>query len=282
MNYLGRLRAMKARERESENFTQFTQSIKSTTSEPVRTDCKSGGDSRLEASPTNRVLRDGKVTHSDTSGSGNDFVQFLQLPTSELLVQSAQEFDQVKSEYVVEQASLSFDARHLFSQVEDDKALDALQVELIAEPQILPGEQAPDENCKNCEKFSTNANFSVKRREIGNLLRTCRTCRYVSRFGNCTEPIAAGLSDRFVLISHAHKGVRCQKFQPSVSEKTAHVLRLIDRALRIKAIDEEEAERAGDAVLRADSIDYQYVIEYESLIRACIRSTEKGERRYDS
>jgi hypothetical protein len=60
------------------------------------------------------------------------------------------------------------------------------------------------------------------------------------------------------------------------------VLRLIDRALRIKAIDEEEAERAGDAVLRADSIDYQYVIEYESLIRACIRSTEKGERRYDS
>jgi hypothetical protein len=209
-------------------------------------------------------------------------VQFLQLPTSELLVQSAQEFDQVKSEYVVEQASLSFDARHLFSQVEDDKALDALQVELIAEPQILPGEQAPDENCKNCEKFSTNANFSVKRREIGNLLRTCRTCRYVSRFGNCTEPIAAGLSDRFVLISHAHKGVRCQKFQPSVSEKTAHVLRLIDRALRIKAIDEEEAERAGDAVLRADSIDYQYVIEYESLIRACIRSTEKGERRYDS
>ena len=109
-------------------------------------------------------------------------------------------------------------------------------------------------------------------------LKCCKQCRYVSRFGNCTEPTASGLSHSFVLISHAHEGAGCNKFQPTNSEKTAYVLLLIDRALRIKAIDEEEAERASDAVLRADSTDYQYVIEYESLIRACIRSTEKGER----
>jgi len=113
-------------------------------------------------------------------------------------------------------------------------------------------------------------------------LKRCKQCRYVSRFGNCTVPIASGLSDRFALISHAHEGAGCTKFQPTNSEKTAYVLLLIDRALRIKAIDEEEAERARDAVLRADSIDYQYVIEYESLIRACIRSTEMGERRDES
>jgi hypothetical protein len=113
-------------------------------------------------------------------------------------------------------------------------------------------------------------------------LKRCKQCRYVSRFGNCTVPIASGLSEKFMLISHPQKGVGCAKFQPSISEKTAYVLLLIVRALRIRAIDEDEAERARDAVLRADSIDYQYVIEYESLIRACIRCIERGERRDDS
>ncbi len=112
-------------------------------------------------------------------------------------------------------------------------------------------------------------------------LQRCKQCRYVSRFGNCTEPIASGLSEKFMLISHPHDGLGCDKFQPSFSEKTAHVLHVIDRALRIKAIDEEEAERARASISRADSNDRQYVIEYESLIRACIRSIE-GKRRDDS
>ena len=112
-------------------------------------------------------------------------------------------------------------------------------------------------------------------------LQRCKQCRYVSRFGNCMEPIASGLSKKFMLISHPHDGLGCDKFQPSFPEQTAHVLHVIDRALRIKAIDEEEAERARASISRADSNDLQDVIEYKSLIRACIRSIE-GKRRDDS
>jgi hypothetical protein len=149
----------------------------------------------------------------------------------------------------------------------------------------------PTTHC-NLRMFAANVNeindvtpetpVTLRGKQSPQDLKRCKQCRYVSRFGNCRVPIASGLSDRFVLISHAHEGEGCTKFQPSISEKTAYVLLLIDRASRIRAIDEDEAERAGDAVLGADSTDYQYVIEYESLIRACIRCIERGERRDDS
>jgi len=211
-----------------------------------------------------------------------DFAQFLQLPNNESVVQTVHRYEQVDSEIVGEQTSLSLNATNDLSLVGDDEPSDAIQDDLGFElPKLLP-QQAPEANCTNCGKSSTDANESGNRGESENTNGSCRICRYVSRFGNCTVPIASGLSEKFMLISHPQKGVGCVKFQPSISEKTAHVLHLIDRALRIKAVDEEGAERAGDAVLRADSIDYQCVIEYESLIRASIRSTEKGKRRDDS
>ena len=165
--------------------------------------------------------------------------------------------------------------------------------EKTAEPEVTAVDfpVTPATHC-NLRMFSANVNeindvtpvtlVTLRGSQSLHDLKRCKQCRYVSRFGNCTEPTASGLSEKFTLISHPQKGVGCVKFHHSISVKTAHVLHLIDRALRIKAIDEEEAERAGDAVLRADSSDSQYVIEYESLIRACIRSTEKGERRDDS
>jgi len=282
MNYLDRLREINARERESENFTQFAQSIQLPNSDSVITNNIIDVRQHREVSPTNSVLLHSDAVQFTDHKHERDFAQFLQLANNESVVQTAHHYQQVNSENVGEQTSLSFSATNDLSLVADDEPSDAIQDDLgFALPKLLP-QQAPEANCTNCGKSSTDANESGNREESENINGSCRICRYVSRFGNCTVPITSGLSEKFMLISHPQTGVGCGKFQPSIAEKTAHVLHLIDRALRIKAIDKDEAERARDAVLRANSIDYQYVIEYESLIRACIRSTEIGERRDES
>lgn len=42
----------------------------------------------------------------------------------------------------------------------------------------------------------------------------CATCRACSRFGNCGDPVAAGLSDRFGLIAHPGGGRGCPAYSP--------------------------------------------------------------------
>ncbi len=48
--------------------------------------------------------------------------------------------------------------------------------------------------------------------EIGLTLPSCVLCRHSSRFGNCGQPVEAGLSDHFVLIKHRNAGADCQHF----------------------------------------------------------------------
>jgi len=48
--------------------------------------------------------------------------------------------------------------------------------------------------------------------EIGSALPSCVLCRHSSRFGNCGQPVEAGLSDYFVLIKHPNAGADCQHF----------------------------------------------------------------------
>ena len=40
----------------------------------------------------------------------------------------------------------------------------------------------------------------------------CRECAHASRFQNCGKPIAAGLSERFMLIGHPNRGLGCKAF----------------------------------------------------------------------
>ena len=42
----------------------------------------------------------------------------------------------------------------------------------------------------------------------------CANCRWVSRYGNCGDPVAAGLSHGFELVAHPHAGRDCAAHQP--------------------------------------------------------------------
>ena len=132
----------------------------------------------------------------------------------------------------------------------------------------------PDRTCINCVKSDQRKNHTNTNSGNANVIPSCVKCRYASRYGNCTEPIAAGLSLKFMLISHKQGGAGCSHFAPSVNERLSIVFALIDRAKRLQAIDESDAETARTALARADPQDTKFVIEYESLLNACIRSLE--------
>ena len=102
----------------------------------------------------------------------------------------------------------------------------------------------------------------------------CEKCAHSSKFGNCMQPQDAGLSRTFKLIRHEQNGKGCLMFAPLSSEKPSHVFALIDEARRLQAIDESDTEAARTALARADPQDTKFVIEYESLLHACIRSLE--------
>lgn len=43
---------------------------------------------------------------------------------------------------------------------------------------------------------------------------SCSRCRYASAFGNCGEPVAAGLATHFQIVRHARDGYDCPAFVP--------------------------------------------------------------------
>ena len=51
--------------------------------------------------------------------------------------------------------------------------------------------------------------------EVSSTIPSCLLCRHRTKHGNCTEPIAAGLADRFCLVAHASGGTDCQHFAPN-------------------------------------------------------------------
>lgn len=50
--------------------------------------------------------------------------------------------------------------------------------------------------------------------EVSSTIPTCVLCRYRTKHGNCAEPKAAGLSDRFCLVAHPLGGTDCRHFAP--------------------------------------------------------------------
>jgi hypothetical protein len=48
--------------------------------------------------------------------------------------------------------------------------------------------------------------------EIASTEPACALCQHATRYGNCAEPIAAGLADRFCLVAHPSGGTGCKHF----------------------------------------------------------------------
>jgi hypothetical protein len=48
--------------------------------------------------------------------------------------------------------------------------------------------------------------------EVSSTIPACVLCRHRARHGNCAEPIAAGLADRFCLVAHPSGGTDCRHF----------------------------------------------------------------------
>jgi hypothetical protein len=48
--------------------------------------------------------------------------------------------------------------------------------------------------------------------EVATTIPTCTLCRHVTRFGNCSEPVRAGLTDTFGLVVHPDGGKDCVAF----------------------------------------------------------------------
>lgn len=66
----------------------------------------------------------------------------------------------------------------------------------------------------------------------------CAACRHVTRYGNCGEPVAAGLVEHFGLVRHPDGGRGCPAFTRRRTDLEARAARL----LAAGAIDQEDAD----------------------------------------
>ena len=136
-----------------------------------------------------------------------------------------------------------------------------------------------DEKINDSEKRSFNlkaAGLSTLEKISKDKEQKCKTCKNVTKFGNCSTPQAATLSTRFVLISHPMKGAGCQAFTERLDWLTEDTLRTVESALAVGAIDADDAAVARAAILAAN-LDDPLIDEWRELLRYCVLSTvEKG------
>ena len=50
--------------------------------------------------------------------------------------------------------------------------------------------------------------------ELSSTIPACALCQRVTKFGNCGEPVEAGLTDRFCLVAHPAAGADCKHYLP--------------------------------------------------------------------
>lgn len=70
----------------------------------------------------------------------------------------------------------------------------------------------------------------------------CTDCTHVTRYGNCGEPVAAGLVEHFGLVRHPDDSRGCPAFARQPSELEAHAAKL----LALGAIDDADAALVGE------------------------------------
>jgi hypothetical protein len=50
--------------------------------------------------------------------------------------------------------------------------------------------------------------------EIASTVAACALCQHATKFGNCGEPVRAGLTDRFEIVRHPAGGAGCKTYLP--------------------------------------------------------------------
>ena len=107
---------------------------------------------------------------------------------------------------------------------------------------------------------------------------SCATCINVTKFGNCSMPVKAGLSSTFKLISHPEHGAGCDSYEPRLSPLAQEALALASIALKGGAISEEELLQATQSI-HEHADDADYIHEWIQLIAACQESKSRRSER---
>jgi len=96
----------------------------------------------------------------------------------------------------------------------------------------------------------------------------CSSCTHASHFGNCTIPVEAGLSNKFMLISHPQRGQGCESYQRKLNPLVGEAIALATITLRFKSISQAEFDQLSESVL-SNQDDENFVREWIQLIGAC-------------
>ncbi len=97
----------------------------------------------------------------------------------------------------------------------------------------------------------------------------CKQCLHETRFGNCSQPVAASLSDTFKLIAHPRFGKGCKAFKDKAIRASHDLCALIDGALSQGAISALEAQQVHEAIAQQPN-EGTYLDEWTQLIRKCL------------
>lgn len=92
-------------------------------------------------------------------------------------------------------------------------------------PEKPPAEIKP--HGTDCQGFAKGARQSAEEVVMPAPITGCPNCVRTSRFGNCTEPVAAGLADRFVLVRHPAGGRGCPTYLARRTELDERAARLL-------------------------------------------------------
>ena len=102
----------------------------------------------------------------------------------------------------------------------------------------------------------------------------CKQCRHETKFGNCSQPVAASLSTTFKLIAHPRFGKGCKAFKDKAIRASHDLCALIDEAQRQGAISSLEVRQVHEAIAQHPN-DGAYWHEWAQLIRTCLISSQQ-------
>jgi hypothetical protein len=102
----------------------------------------------------------------------------------------------------------------------------------------------------------------------------CKQCRHETKFGNCSQPVAASLSKTFKLVAHPRFGKGCKAFKDKAIRASDDLCALIDEAQRQGAISALEAQQAREAIAQQPN-NQAYLDEWVQLIQQCLISSQQ-------
>jgi len=103
----------------------------------------------------------------------------------------------------------------------------------------------------------------------------CTQCLHETKFGNCSQPVAASLSNTFKLIAHPRFGKGSKAFKDKAIRASHDLCALIDVAQRQGAISALEAQQVHEAITQQPNDD-AYLDEWAQLIRKCLISSQQS------